>query len=251
MRFSRQERNPIENLDALDAKAFFAAVKKALPDRHRQPAVLLVGGSDFRSVALRQAQAHLRFDLRSSYWSHAALVLDWASDDLTKVTGVEVTLRPRLGQDHEPERAGITEFSLADYADDAAFPNLCIGALGDPSSDDPAGAAWREDVIAAARDPHSSRGHHNLYAWLAEWIRYAMIPSTADNPLQKNLPLPSAALVDHAFTTGGLDLIPAATSPSAAPEHLWATFKHWSQHLSLRWGKLQVWRRVKEPMAAS
>ena len=63
--------------------------------------------------------------------------------------------------------------------------------------------------------------------------------------------MPCAALVDHAFTSGGLDLIPAATAPNAAPEHLWATFKHWSGHLSQRWGKLRVWRRVKEPRAMS
>ena len=77
-----------------------------------------------------------------------------------------------------------------------------------------------------------------------------MVPSTAENPLQKNIPLPSAALVDHVFTAAGIDLVPAMTSPSAAPEHLWATFKHWSEHLSQRWGRLRVFRRIKQPLAA-
>lgn len=253
MRFSRQPRNEIETLDSLSTRDFFATVRKSLPDAQRQPLVLLVGGNDARHSAIRRAQSFLRFDLRSSYWSHAAIVLDWKSDALDEVTGVEVALHPTRGQIHDPERAGITEFCLADYADDAVFPNLCIGAIGDLASEgiEPAPSSWRDDVMAAARDPQSTRGHHDLYAWLADWVRYSMIPATAQNPLQANVPMPCAALVDHAFTSGGLDLIPAATAPNAAPEHLWATFKHWSGHLSQRWGKLRVWRRVKEPRAMS
>lgn len=253
MRFSRQPKTEVETLDTLSSRDFFATVKKSLPEAQRQPLVLLVGGTDARHSAIRRAQAFLRFDLRSSYWSHAAIVLDWRSDALDQVTGVEVALRPTKGQVHDPEQAGITEFSLAAYADDALFPNLCIGAIGDLAAQgtEPASASWREDVIAAARDPHSTRGHHDLYAWLAEWVRYSMVPATAQNPLQANVPMPCAALVDHAFTSGGLDLIPAATAPNAAPEHLWATFRHWSGHLSQRWGRLRVWRRVKERLAMS
>lgn len=102
-------------------------------------------------------------------------------------------------------------------------------------------------AIRAASEPNAGRPQFAFYPWLAEWIRFAMLPWTTPNPLLADLPHPGAAFIDYAYTAAGLDLVPSATAPNTAPEHLWATFLHWHEHVGERWGQLKVFARVKQP----
>lgn len=239
MRYSQQTQSAVHALDDRTSKDLLAAVMKAVPDAsERAGSILLVGGSDFRSIALRRAQASLRFDLRSNYWSHAALITDWPGDDPSAIRGVEVALEPAPGERHEPARNGVTAFTLARYMDEAATPNLAI-AVPTTTGD------WRKEVLAAAAEPNAGRPQYALYPWLVEWLRHAMLPASTPNPSLAQVPMPSAAFVEHAYASGRINLIPSATSPNVSPEHLWSTLTHWTEALESRL-TLKVFRRVMD-----
>lgn len=243
MRYSPHAVTPISNHDSLSTKDFIAEVTRATTPEQRAGSILLVGGSDFSSVALRRAQSSLRFDLRSSYWSHAALVTEWPDGEPSRINGVEVALEVAGQEGHAPENNGVTSFKLARYANDATYPNLCVAvplAVGQGL-----GESWREELLAAAANPNAGRPQYSFYAWLAEWRRYAMLPATTANPLFANVPVPGAAFVEFAYATARMNLIPGATSPNATPEHLWATLTHWTAAFASRL-TLQVFRRIKD-----
>jgi hypothetical protein len=107
------------------------------------------------------------------------------------------------------------------------------------------GDSWREELLAAAATPNAGRPQNALYAWLAEWRRYAMLPATTPNPLFANVPIPGAAFVELVYATSRMNIIPSATSPNATPEHLWATLTHWTSAFAGRL-VLRVFRRVKD-----
>lgn len=232
---------------------FFAAVAREVPITERRGAILLVGGSDFRSCAVRRAQASLRFDLRASYWSHAALIRDWPEGDPANATGLEASIDLAAPACHKPEDNGVTTFSLARYFDAVQYPNLCIALVAESKttlrSEDallPVDPDWRKHLLNAAQNPNAARPQFTFYAWLAEWIRFAMLPYSVPNPLLEGMPHPGAAFVDYACNAAGLDLVPGASSPATSPEHLWATFLHWHGHVGERWGELKAWTRINQ-----
>jgi hypothetical protein len=251
MRPSSQSRLKPQELD-LSARDFFAKIATETAPDDRRGAILLVGGSDFRSTAVRRAQAPLRFDLHTSYWSHAALLTEWPSTDPATAKGVEATLDLVSGSQHQPGDNGVTLFTLARYLDDAAYPNLCVALIaGAPPTSGPTDLpavdpGWRDAVIAAATQPNGGRPQFTFYNWIADWLRYVMLPYTTPNPLNEGIPHPGAAFIDYVTSVAGLDLTPGATSPSTAPEHLWATFLHWHAHVGERWGTLKVYSRVRQ-----
>lgn len=251
MRPSTQSRLEPTEFD-LPAREFFAKIAGETTPADRRGAILLVGGSDFRATAVRRAQAPLRFDLHTSYWSHAALITEWPSEDVSSAKGFEAALELAPGAQHKPADNGVTEFALTRYADDAAYPNLCVALIaGSPPSagaDDLPGIdpGWRDALVAAAEEPNGGRPQFMFYNWIADWLRYVMLPYTTPNPLNEGIPHPGAAFVDYVTTVAGLDLIPGATSPNTAPEHLWATFLHWHAHVGERWGALKVYSRVRQ-----
>lgn len=247
MRFSSSARSSIEELDSLSTADFVREVtNRTKSGDARVGAILLVGGSDFRSVATRRAQAPMRFDLRSSYWSHAAIIGAWPSDDVKSITGFEVALEPGPGEKHEPGRNGVTAFSLDRYADESRFPNLCIAVATSPPELPGDKGALGANVVAAAKEPNRGRPTYAFYTWLAEWIRYTMQPASAANPIVGATPYPGAAFVDFAYGAAGVNLLPSATAPNTAPEHLWSTLSYWTEALRARIGPLAVYRRVKD-----
>lgn len=239
MRFS-----PAKRLDYLDCKTaatneqFFARVAEEVPTAERRCGLLLLGGSDFRSLAVRRAQSGIRFDQRVSYWSHAALMLEWTGD-AAKARGLEVSYRPESGSEQVPERNGVTWFTLSKYLDTAEWPNVAFVSLGQASSASSASkgkgravSKLRDAIEARAIEPNLDRQRYSFLDWLGVWARYATSAERVPNPLFEGVPEPSAAFCEYAFEGAGLDLTPGATGPNGCPELLWSTSLYWYERIS-------------------
>jgi hypothetical protein len=221
-------------------EAFFSELASDVGVHALHGAILLVGARDGRSLAVRRAQAALRFDKRMSRWSHAALITRWRGTVLES-EGLEVTLEPSPAVEQVPERNGVTPFRLARYADRDVFPNLAVAVLGfEPAQSEDgatAGSAvpapWqrRRAVLEAAVSPNRQRERYPLWESLGVWARYAYAPYATPNPLQEGLPLPAASFVEYAYEAANVDLTPGASGNNNCPEVLYATMKHWSEGL--------------------
>src|SRR5687767_11784622 len=102
--------------ETLSGKAFCDAVAESTKQLKlkRTGSLLLVGGSSPHDLAVRHAQSVLRWDRLPSYWSHAAIILDWPeSASPQQVLGVEVALNPEVAGEQVPERNGATLFRLS------------------------------------------------------------------------------------------------------------------------------------------
>jgi hypothetical protein len=224
-------------------KPFFDTVSAALKGQPPQAMVLLVGGSDWRSLGLRHAQATLRFDRRPSAWSHAALILDWDGDNVARSSGVEASLDPEQPQLHVPERDGVTAFSLRRYFDALHYPNVCLAAFTPPAG--PEGESGLARISEAARNPQRDGIRFPVWDAFGAWHHYLYQPYKCRNPLLDGLGVPSALLCEAALEAAGVPAAPGATEIQIAPEHLWATFKHWHDQLGESI-QLRGWRLVRD-----
>lgn len=198
-----------------DAKAFFAACAKT----HQGPCILLSGGSSLQATRVRLAQSAIRLDERPSPWSQVSLILDLDKARVLASTGVEVSFTPPSSTG--PERGYVSFFSLADYADDDAFPNLAMVSLREKSASDLA-----DRVRKSALRAHPGRAERPTSALLAAWSAHLFDPSRRPNPLLEQIAHPGAAFLDFVFAASGIDLTPAAATPAVSPEHLWASMRY-------------------------
>lgn len=208
-------------VDAPTNTAFFRKAKSSTRGAEAF-ALLLVGGSDRRSLAIRQSQAVLRFDRRPSKWSHAALLTRWPKD-LDEPAGFEVSFEPSDPLEQVPERNGVTSFALSKYRDEKRYPNLCLATWTPnlPTAVDREAAVKR--MLEACAHPNADVVRYPLWDSLARWSGYTYSPETLRNPLLDGVPLPSAALCEYVFASANIDLTPSATRNDIAPEHLWTT----------------------------
>lgn len=224
---------PLAGKASPTSAAFAAAVGAALGEPWAG-AILLVGGNDWAAMAARRAQAHLRLDRRPSYFSHAAIVLAWDRADPGASWGVEVSLSPAAPERHRPEHNGVTRFRLAQYLDDARFPNLALAAICRPAAGtrrgDPTAAA--APLIDAALSPHLRGVRYPLLDWIGAWLRYLYSGDAVENPLRAGMPHPGAALVEMVLEAGGVAAAPGATEMNLCPELLWSTIRHWHDRVS-------------------
>ncbi len=210
-------------------RAFFEAVSQTHKPDALRGALLLVGGNDWRSLALRRAQASLRFDRRASLWSHVALIARWDADNVGASIGLEVTLEPESCGEQAPERNGVTTFNLSRYFDTDRYRNVAMVAV-----DLGRGAAGKERknaLLDAACNPCRDRERYPLWNALSSWARYAYAPELVQPPLIDGIALPSAAFCEYAFEAAGVDLTPGATGNNACPEVLWATVTYWQARM--------------------
>lgn len=215
---------------------FFTEVAKSVGQHALHGAILLVGARDTLALALRRAQGVLRFDQRSSKWSHAALIVRW-QDDAARSAGVEVTLDPADVRRQVPERNGVTTFELGRYFDEQRYPNVALltfefeplrAAEGDEPTL-PSPAERRALAIETALTPVRNRERFPLWDTLGAWARHAYLPYTTPNPLLEGMPMPCASLCEYAYEAAGIDLTPGATGNDNCPEMLYATAKHWAE----------------------
>lgn len=217
--------------------------------------LLLVGGRDFRSLSLRNAQAVERFDRRTSYWSHAALITSWNASNPARSQGLEVALDPEDPSVQVPERNGVTAFALRKYLDERLYPNLALIRIAlEPVPGEQDGkriiAQTAEErlgaVLAAAKNPCQQRDMFRLWEGLATWARYAYAPELAPNPLLENIPHPSASLCEYAYAAAGVDLVPGAATSHTSPELIWASVRHWQEKIDAAGSALSAHVRIAD-----
>jgi hypothetical protein len=221
MRYSTQV--PVEPATPVAVTAsnqqFFKAVTQQIGEGELAGAILLVGGIDERSLAVRRAQAVLRYDRLVSYWSHAALLI-------SSTRGLEVALTPESEFLQRPGRNGVTVFAVDRYFDGTRYPNLGVFCF-----EFPADSQTRRTIVEAALDPNRERMRYPFWDQLASWARYAYSPDLTPNPLAEGVALPGAAFCEYAYGAANVDLTPGATGNHACPELLWATMKRWAPQL--------------------
>jgi hypothetical protein len=212
-------------------------------------ALLLVGGRDFRSLNVRNAQTSLRIDRRSSYWSHAAVILSWNASNPARSLGLEVALDPVDPVLQVPERNGVTTFALRKYLDARLYPNIALVhvALKDlPGEQDEqsivarAAAQRRQAALTAAKNPCTQRETFRLWEGLAAWSRYTYAPELAANPLLENVPHPGASFCEYVYAAAEVDLVPGASTSHTCPELIWATVRHWQNTIDAAGSTLQT-----------
>lgn len=242
MRYSDAQRFPITKVKK-DATAdeLFGIITKATSGEDRRGGILLVGGVSPRDVVVRHAQAELRLDRLPSYWSHAAVILDWKDGAKpASVIGVEVTLDPPEPEKQVPERNGVTLFRLDHYSNRNRFPNLAFGTICKTKK------GLKDEIVTAALNPNRDRLRYRFWEWLGAWASYTYAPAAAENPIAKGIPLPGAAFCEYAYEAAGLDLTPGATAPNACPEHLWTTLLYWHHRIGTKVGTLAAWSLVRD-----
>ncbi len=247
MRFSTAERFRIREIKKKDvtAEEFFGQITKMTSAEDRRGGVLLVGGVSSRDLAVRYAQAGLRMDNLPSYWSHAALILDWKEGArLENVIGAEASLDPFEPDKQVPERNGVTLFRLARYADRERYPNLAFGTICDAESRE-----LKDEIQKAALSPNRDRLRYRFWEWLGVWASYTVAPTTSENPVANEIPLPAAAFCEYAYEVAGLDLTPGATAPNACPELLWNTLLYWHHRVGTQVGRIEAWSVVRRDEA--
>ena len=166
--------------DKASNRVFFETVS----DKHKasalRGALLLIGGSDWRSLALRRAQATVRFDRRASLWSHVALIARWDADNVGDSVGLEVSLEPASGSEQAPERNGVTSFKLSRYFNAAEYPNVAVVAIDLGKGE--VGSKHKDAMLDAACNPLRDRERYPLWNALSSWARYAYAPDVVASP---------------------------------------------------------------------
>lgn len=243
MRYSSAERFRVREPKKKDpsAEEFFDGIARATSAEDRRGGVLLVGGISPRDLVVRQTQAELRMDRLPSYWSHAALILDWPERaHVDDVIGAEVTLDPLQPDQQVPERNGVTLFRLSRYADRRRYPNLAFATICDAEKRE-----LKDEIEWAALNPNRDRLRYRLWEWLGLWTSHTFAPAAAENPIANGIPLPGAAFCEYVYEAAGLDLTPGATAPNACPEHLWNTLLYWHNRLGPQVERIEAWRVVR------
>ncbi|MCA9321977.1 MAG: hypothetical protein KDB53_14645 [Planctomycetes bacterium] len=236
MRYSTEAPNRPQFVSGGRAKThdkLFRTVAAKTSAADRKGGILLAGGTGPIDIAVRDAQRGLRYDRLPSWWSRAAIILDWSDNaSADEIIGIEVPLVPT--DRSVPERNGATLFALSQYEDREAFPNLGFGCLKHASTKDEGGGLVTESLKAticdAALNPCRDRTRFRLWDWMGLWLAHTI--AGAENPLLQGVAHPGAGLCEYAYGAAGFDLTPGATEPCASPEVIWSTLLYWTGRLS-------------------
>jgi hypothetical protein len=190
-----------------------------------QMVIGLVGSRDLPGVTLRRAQSILRWDMRPSLWSTAFLIAEPARQKIAATKLLGVSLHPRTGIFPRPERNGVSEGTLALYADRNLDANVALLAIS-MNADEVA------KVSLKAGDPNLDRVRYNLWDTLGVWQAFLWSFGQRPNPLREGFPIASSSFVEYCFEAINLDLTPGASERNSAPEHIWNAAKWWQNAYS-------------------
>lgn len=178
--------------------------------------VMLVGGTDTASTRIRGAQAVARQDLTPSHWSHAALV-EYEGNALT--VPIEISLAPPAGFGFPPPNNGIQTGDLTTYDSRQAWPNIALLLVpADPS-----------EVRQKLTRLRSLRSTIDLVGITLQWLSYVWGVRQAHNPLNLEVGVPCAVMLEYAVGAVGFDLTPGLTSRSSCPEAIWQAARWWHE----------------------
>lgn len=263
MRYSYQKKqSPTAIAKHKTNEEFFARVMRSCDPELMRGAILLVGARDHRSLAVRHAQAALRYDRRASYFSHAALLVRASERRPGSSVGLEVALDPERPEMQVPERNGVTSFKLSRYFDDDRYPNLAVMAMNlkvlprmledDAGNEKPqplSSRARKDLLVDAALNPNRQREVYAMWEGLASWSRYTYCPEASDNPLLENIPHPGASLCEYAYAAAEVDIVPGATTSHTCPELLWATMSYFRESLETAVKQVRTYSMIRDEHA--
>ena len=203
-----------------DNMAFFEAALGRLAEEENRHgghlAIGLVEQRDLPGVALRRAQAFLRWDLRPSLWSHAFVFAGRAGEGaIADVELREVVLHSRAGAFPDPSSNAVLKGRLSLYGDARVDANVAVMSV--PLADD----EFESVAHRVLRDPNLDRLRYDFWSALGVWQSYFWSAGAAPNPLREGFPVPSSAFVEYCYEAVRLDLSPGASERNSAPEHLW------------------------------
>jgi hypothetical protein len=193
--------------------------------RDDEVVIVLVGQRDLPGVALRRAQAILRWDLRPSLWSHALIV--FGTGDPAGLRAREVTLHSRTGAFPDPAHNAVLDASLGDYDDRKVDANMAV--LRVPLKDDDDVEQLRTRIYT---DPNLDRLRYDLWQTLGVWQSYFWSAGAAPNPLREGFPVFSSSFVEYCLEALRFDPAPGASERNSAPEHLWNGAKWWHEEFT-------------------
>ena len=249
MRFSGEKKSAV--VTAGNHKRFLEDILERTDEVERSASLLLVGGSSARHQAVRRAQAVVRMDQLASYWSHAAVILDWKRD-AKRALGAEVTWEPVDPDQQVAERNAVTLFPVDRYLDAEKYPNLALATFSfvsrkGPNESKGKAVDYRQAICDAVLHPNRDRFRYRFLDWLRIWGGYTYQPHGQPNPLLTEIPVPGAGLCEYAFEAAGIDLTPGATAPNACPEILWSTLLYWYKNIGTHVGKVKVFKVIQDP----
>jgi hypothetical protein len=212
-----------------DNLRFFADALRALANdgvgNGGRMVIGLLGQRDIPGVALRNAQAVLRWDLRPSLWSHVFLIsrpVTGGSRAVSDAALLEVPMYSRMGTFPQPERNAVSDGRLGSYRSPEVDANAAVIAIQMTDKE-------ARDVERRARDFNVDRLRYDLWEALGVWQAYLWSAGQAANPLREGFPIPSSAYVEMAFEALNLDLTPATSERNSAPEHIWNAAVWWHE----------------------
>ena len=174
--------------------------------------ILMLGGSSVTHFRIRVAQSQLRSDLSPSYWSLAGIL----EEDHTFLS---VPLDLRTDGSDVPSTNGVHTCRIEDYDDPQRFPNIAVLRF----TDNPATIREYVERIKAQRSVI------DLPSLMLPWLGYIWGAGRVGNPLLDGHGLPSAAFVETAYGSAGIELTPGLSSAASCPEAIWQTAKWWRQ----------------------
>ncbi len=211
-----------------DNLAFFAGAVGAMRAKKGRHTVYVgfVGSRDLPGVALRQAQAILRWDARPSLWSHTFLLPAGEAVDIARIGEApifHVPLDTRTAEFPEPSRNAVPrDARLSLYANPRRDANVALIALALKKEQ-------AEKIRERCDDPNLDRLRYNFWDCLGIWQSYFWSFGLRGNPLREGAPIPAASFIEYCFEALQLDITPGASERNSAPEHLWNAAKFWSQ----------------------
>ena len=209
---------------------FFADALEAAGELQGYLAIGLVGHRDLPGVAVRHAQAVLRWDLRPSLWSHAFIVVGEAHGDAGGRELREVTLNPRGTAFPDPATNGVVTGTIADYDDPRIDANVALFHVPLRQDDEVNELAAIHD--RAVDNPNLDRTRYDLWRSLGVWQSFFWSAGDAANPLREGFPEPSSSFVEYCYEAIRLDLSPGASERNSAPEHLWNSAVWWYEEFN-------------------
>lgn len=228
-----------------DNVAFFGEALRRLARKREGKRHLyfgLVGSCDLLGNALRRAQSVVRRDLRPGLWSHAfAFVLsNDAPADIGSIKIRGVPLDTRNQRLPEPAWNGVTESDLSLYASPERDANVALLSIELSEAE----AAL---VIDRFYTPNADRVRFDLWNSLCAWQRYYWSFGSEPNPFQQSVPMPSSHFIEHCYDAIQLDLTPATSERTSAPEFLWGTVKYWYEAYATRGNPISGVYLVRDP----
>lgn len=181
--------------------------------------VLLLGGKDTSAFRVRFAQSPNRRDLLPSYWSDAIL-LDNPQGQLEQATLIRLPLLQPGNEKFAPARNGLVIESINKLPNQVRCPNIAVLAVPIASA----------SVMAAANTYRNSRQAYDAVRNILPWLAFIWSSGDAENPLQKQIGLPSAVMINQLFSTLGFDLAPGVNSQMATPEAFWSAASYWQEY---------------------